>query len=435
MIRKQPVNFPENALQTINAYSVLAGFLLSFILFFIRPVFLNPEHTMEFFLYVPAAGEIGLDLNQMLSYCESYFIKHGTPYIGNNLYPPLATVIFGPFLLLDKSTAYTVITIINVSAFVLTALIIPILIINNKNHRSIIQLMFLTGLFSYGFQFELERGQFNLIAFSLAMSAIYLFHSKPRYRLLSYILLTLSIQLKVFSLIFLIILVDDWTDWRNNIKRFTGMIFINISLLFILGYQIFLDFIGAISKQALNPHITITNHSIEVFVELLSRKIGYRNIFLAAGMDLNQIKAMAGYSNVLQLLLQICVLACLLFVLIRAIRMNSNGLNPYLLSICTLLALLLPAVSNDYKLPLITGPLAIVLQENIIIGKNNRPALVPIILGFVGSIAYSATLFSYTNKPLILNNNFPSLLLILLVVTIMSTIADKNLFLKQEPAI
>jgi hypothetical protein len=144
---------------------------------------------------------------------------------------------------------------------------------------------------------------------------------------------------------------------------------------------------------------------------------------------------MAGYSNVLQLLLQICVLACLLFVLIRAIRMNSNGLNPYLLSICTLLALLLPAVSNDYKLPLITGPLAIVLQENIIIGKNNRPALVPIILGFVGSIAYSATLFSYTNKPLILNNNFPSLLLILLVVTIMSTIADKNLFLKQEPAI
>jgi len=430
----QPGELSENIWQGVINHSVLAGFLLSFGLFFIRPVFLNPERAMKFFLYLPAAEVIGLDLHQMLSYCESFFMDHSTPYIGNNLYPPLATVFFGPLLLVDRSTAYVMITIMSVLAFVLVALVIPNLIVEDKNRRSIIQLLFLTGLFSYGFQFELERGQFNLIAFSLAMLAVYLFHARPRLRGLAYILLTLSIQLKVFPVIFLVMFVDDWTDWRNNIKRFAGMILVNISLLFVLGYQVFLDFIGGISKQALEPHITTTNHSIKVFSELLFKKAGYRDLFLARGMDLAQIKTLAGYSSAIQLILQIFVIGCLLIVLIRAIKTNSIGLNPYLLSVCTILALLLPSVSNDYKLPLIIGPLAIVFQVSVGLRMNTRTALGYFPLVLIGATAYSTTLFSYTNKPLILNNNLPGLLVVLSAVTIMSMIADKNLVIDHEAA-
>jgi len=178
-------------------------------------------------------------------------------------------------------------------------------------------------LFSYGFQFELERGQFNLIAFSFVMLAVYLFHAKPRFRPLAYVLLILSIQLKVFPLIFLVMFVDDWTDWHSNIKRFAGIILVNISLLFILGYQVFLDFIMGISKQALEPHVTMTNHSIKVFSELLFKKAGYRDLILARGMELDQIKNLAGYSHVLQLTLQIVVFSCLFIVLVRAIKKNQ----------------------------------------------------------------------------------------------------------------
>ena len=432
MRRTQPSELSESMWQDIINYSVLAGFLLSFGLFFIRPLFLDPEHTMKFLVYLPAGDVIGLDLNQMLSYCVSFFINHGTPYIGNNLYPPLATVLFGPLLLLDRSTAYVVITIMSVLAYVLTVLIIPNLIVEDKNKRLIIQLLFLTGLFSYGFQFELERGQFNLIAFSLAILAVYLFHAKPRFRLLAYVLFTLSIQLKVYPAIFLLIFVDDWLDWRNNIKRFAAIILVNISLLFVLGYQVFLDFIEGISKQALEPHITMTNHSIKVFAELLFKKAGYRDLFLARGMELDQIKNLAGYSNVIQLTLQIFVISCLFIVLIRAIKTNSVGLNPYLLSVCTILTLLIPSVSNDYKLPLITGPLAIVLQVSVGLRMNIRTALGSVLLVLVGATAYSTTLFSYTNKPLILSNNLPGLLVVLLVVTIMSIFEDKNLLINHE---
>lgn len=425
---------PESTWQNLNWYSVLAGFLLSFGLFFIRPVFMNSEHTMKFFLYLPAADVIGLDLNQMLSYCESFFIDHNTPYIGNNLYPPLATLLFGPFLFLDNFTAYRIITTLTVIAYFLSALIIPHLIIEDKNRRSVIQLLFITGLFSYGFHFELERGQFNLIAFALALLAVFTFHTKPSLRLLSYVLLTLSIQLKVFPVIFLIMIVDDWTDWKNNIKRFTGIIITNVLLLFVLGYQVFLDFIEAISKQALAPHITMTNHSINVFVELLFRKAGYRNFFLERGMDLDQIKKLAEYTDLFQLVLQIFAIGCLLVVVTRAIKLNVPGLNPYLLSVCTILTLLLPSVSNDYKLPLIIGPVGIVFQKFAGLEKNTETALVGLLLVFIGSIAYSTTLFSYTNKPLLLNNNLPSLLVILLIVTFMSLVADKRLKIQNEYA-
>jgi len=432
MKEKQSDKLLGEVLPILNDYSVLAGFLLSFVLFFIRPVFLNAEHVMAFPVYIPTGDEIGLDLNQMLSYCESFFINHKTPYIGNNLYPPLATVIFGPLLLLDKIRAYEVITIISVLAYIVSAWILPGLIIKNRQRILIVQLFFLSGLFSYGFQFELERGQFNLIAFSFALLAVYLFHYKTRYRLLAYLLLTLAIQLKVFPVIFLAMLIDDWTDWKNNVKRLAGMIGINILFMFVLGYQVFLDFIRAISKQALHPHITITNHSIKVFVELLSRKVGYRDLFLARGMSLEQVKALAEYSNTFQLGIQIFVFSCLLVILLRAIKINVKGINPYLLSACTILTLVFPSVSNDYKLPLIVGPTAIVLQEWVSQVRKNNATIGLILLGFVGSIAYSTTLFSYTNKPLLLSNNLPSLLVILLVVTILSAITDEKPNLSQQ---
>lgn len=422
----------NNALPILNEYSVLAGFLLSFFLFIVRPIFLNPEHIMKFFVYVPFAGPIGLDLNQMLNYSEAFFIQHGSPYIGNNLYPPLTIFFFGPLLLLDRSTAYAVTTIISVAAYMVTALIIPILVNKHNTRQSVIQLLFITGLFSYGLHFELERGQFNVIAFSLAMLAVYLFHFKPGLRFLSYVLLTVSIQLKVFPLIFLIMLVDDWKDWKTNIARFLKLTLVNIALLFVLGFQFFKEFLKAISEQALNPHITMTNHSIKVFVELITRKVGFRNFFLDRGMELSQIKSWAEYEGTVQLLLQLFAIGCMFAILLHGIRTKSGGFDPYLFAACTILALVLPSVSNDYTLPLITGPLAIVFQKRSEHDENTKLKFNLILLTIIGSFVYSLTLFSYTNKPLLLDNNAPILLTLLLVITVMSMLGERKSFGKME---
>jgi hypothetical protein len=427
--QSRPGNLLNKILPTLNDYSVLAGFLLTFGFLFIRPVFLNSEHSMKFFAYLPATDLIGLDLNQMLDYCESFFVQHGSPYIGNNLYPPLTIVLFGPFLLLEKSTAYAIMTMISAAAYLLMALVIPLLVYKNDTRHAVVQLLFVTGLFSYGLHFELERGQFNLIAFSLALLAVYFFHFQPRFRLLSYALLTISVQLKVFPLIFLIMLVDDWKDWKTNVVRFSKIVIVNVSLLFVLGYQVFKDFLQAISEQALNPHITMTNHSVKVFVELITRKAGFQSLFLDKGVELSQVRAWAEYAGTAQILLQLFAIGCLLVIFLRGIKMNLGGFDPYLLTACTILMLILPSVSNDYKLPLIIGPLAIIFQGYSGNGKKKNLSLAFILLTFLGSLAYSSTLFSYTNKPLILDNNAPSLLILLLAVTFMSMIN------KPEPAL
>jgi len=110
------------------------------------------------------------------------------------------------------------------------------------------------------------------------------------------------------------------------------------------------------------------------------------------------------------------------------------GLNPYLFSVCTILTLLIPSVSNDYKLPLIIGPLSIVFNVFVGFRMNVRDALGSVLLVFVGAVAYSTTLFSYTNKPLILSNNLPGLLVVLLVVTIMSIFEGENLLVNHKAA-
>ena len=57
---------------------------------------------------------------------------------------------------------------------------------------------FVTGLTSHGLQFELERGQFNVVAISLCLLAVYIFHYQVKYRHFGYLLFLVAVQLKVY---------------------------------------------------------------------------------------------------------------------------------------------------------------------------------------------------------------------------------------------
>jgi hypothetical protein len=416
-------------------YWVLSGFLLAYFLFFIGPIFLNPDHSMKFFEYVPAREVIGQDLNYMLDYCRSWLIYGSTPYIGHNLYPPLAMVIFSPLLLLNPPTAYLVITMIIILGYIFVTFVLPILDNAPKSVMSTTLLILLTGLFSYGLQFELEKGQFNIISFSLCMLAIYLYHYKPRLRVLAFILFTISVQLKVYPAIFILMFVDDWTKWKQILMRFAGMALWNIALLFVLGYRVFLDFFLAIKGQALYPYIVMNNLSIKAFTELLFRKNGFRSYFLDRGMSLDQVHSLSQYTWILQMLLFLLLSLCLLIIIFKAFKQRTIGLNPYLLLACTIAALLIPSVSHDYKLSLLACPMAILLQKENITGITLRTNLTARFLMLIGSFAYSITLFSYTNKPYILRNNLPMLVIVLIVFTVMAMLpvskADNELALSS----
>ncbi len=412
---KQTVSYHLNQL-SFSAW-VIPGFLVAYLFFFVGPVFLNSLHTMQFFRYIPTIDPIGIDLEQTLGFSQSWFIANKTPYIGDNSYPPFCSVVFSALLFVDFSTAYTIITVVNIVCYLFITLVIPLITVADKRLSPLLMLFVVTGLFSYGFQFELERGQFNVIAFTLCLLAIWIYHYQHKSRHWAYVLFSISIQLKVFPAIFVIMFINDWPDWKNNIKRFLGLGAVNFALFFILGPRIFIDFVNATVFKTMNPYVWVGNHSIRAFVTLISTTIHKYQIHNLFWLD--------KYLGLMQDVMLIFVIGCILLMMFWAYQQTQTGLNPYLLLACTLGALLIPSVSHDYTLALLAAPVAMCFcTDRVIKHSDHRLRWLTSFLVFVFFLAYPATLFSNTNRPIFLANSLPVLMVMLLVTTVLFFIVN-----------
>jgi hypothetical protein len=117
-----------------------------------------------------------------------------------------------------------------------------------------------TGAFSYGLRFEIERGPFNMIAMCLCYAAIAIYHHAARHRTL----------------------VDRWRVLRENVLRVTMLAAASTALLFVLGPTIFVDFVGGtISKLEVSgpqSYIGTVNHSIKCWVVLWARQAAEQHV-------------------------------------------------------------------------------------------------------------------------------------------------------------
>jgi hypothetical protein len=383
---------------------VVAGFFISYLFFFIQPIFLS-SNIMQFPQYIKIMTPIGGDLQQYLGFSTAWFVNRTSPYIGTNIYPPLESVFFVPLLYVKFSVAYKIILLLDVLSYTLLTLVLPLLISKARRVTSLIVLVFISGLASYGFQFELERGQFNLIAVLFCFFAIWIYHYHNRYRLVSYLLFILSVQLKIYPFIFIVMLVSDWHDWKNNLIRFLVLTALNFGLFFILGLRVFLDFLNGLTAKSISPLNWISNHSIRSFIDLVSK--------YASDHGWGWFQQ---YSGALQIILLAMVAGCIFLIILHAYHQKQTGLNPFLLLACVIGASLIPSISHDYKLSLLAGPVAVVLSEISSYSERTRRLHrfvffnLPVL---IFSTVYASTLFSYTNKPLLLQNNCPALLILL----------------------
>ncbi|MBK8823582.1 MAG: DUF2029 domain-containing protein [Anaerolineales bacterium] len=167
-------------------------------------------------------------------FTEPKFVIRAYPY------PPFTLLFHTLFLPFSSVGSYRVISFLTLTAFTLVGFFIPVQFNQQKKMTILPVFFFITGLFSYGFQFELERGQFNLISVSLALTSIWIFHKYPKIRWLSYLFFTMAVQLKMYPLIFILGLIDNWQDWKGIIKRFALLFIVNFAALFILGYKNFI---------------------------------------------------------------------------------------------------------------------------------------------------------------------------------------------------
>jgi hypothetical protein len=382
---------------------VIATFLAWYLPLFLSPLlFSNP--TIHYFAkYIPDAWvtRVGFDAEQTVSHVQAWLTTGTSPYADGIVpYPPLALALFAPLVLLGYPAYFKFLSLLTVAAFTLAALLIPIWINRaNRGGNSLILLFFLIGLFSYGFQFELERGQFNVIAFACALAAIYLFHYHKPFRVVAYLLFSLAVQLKLYPVIFFVMLIEDWRDWKSNLKRVAGLALFNFALLFVLGADLAGQFLTRIvSRQSGFVSSRVEDMSISGFVLQLATD------------------GIVGSSGWLSVVLLGVFAACLLAILVHAYQTKQRGLNPYLLAICTLCALTIPAGSFDYKLPLLAAPLALALGRLPALPSLSK-RLASLALTVLVSAAYWLTQYPFTVKAGLWAKNFPALFFILLGVT------------------
>ena len=174
----------------------------------------------------------------------------------------------------------------------------------------------------------------------------------------------------------------------------------------------------AIKAQTLNPYIWTGNHSVHSWINFFSTHTWTWG---------------AKYSGIIEIILLAVIFICILGVILQAFQHEQKGINSYLLLVCTIGACLIPSVSHDYKLSILIAPFAILLLDIESFYKQTtkpKQVIILIILTSVLSIAYFSTLFSYTNKPTLIQNNSPALFTMLLVTTFLSVIA--NLFRKKK---
>lgn len=384
------------------ATCVLAAFLAVYLLFFVYPTYSGA--VMRSVRSVPAAETIGGDLALVRTFSQSW-LDGGTPYTGLNIYPPLTAALFAPLLMLNEAAAFKLVTVISIGAFVALTFVLPIRLRRESGLPALPTAIAITGLLSYGFQLELERGQFNVTSVLLCYLAIWIFHYAPGRRWLAYALFVLGVQLKVYPLIFALLLVDDWRDWAGNIKRWVLLGAVNIALLFALGPSVFGHFLEAMTGQVTTPSAWVANHSIRSYAMQITPN--------ATGLEVAAT-----------LLMTVCVA----LVLLKAVRRNQRGVNLELLLACTLVALLLPPVSHDYKLALVAAPLSALFADDgeswrARAGTPGRFVLVMMLM-FVLTATYAATLVSYDYRPAFIDNSFPMVMGMLVLTAGISVTLD-----------
>ncbi|GAB4543562.1 MAG: hypothetical protein Fur002_15860 [Anaerolineales bacterium] len=387
-----------------------AGVLPAFFLFWVVPMYFRANLTVHYPNgYLPKVIPIGNDFRLALQAAQAWA---DACQLTDFIFTPAALAFFTPFIKLEYARAYHLFVLLILFSY-LTFAALTLLLVDAKHHAAAVFLL-LASAYSYGVQFELERGQSHSIALALTLAALYLFHQFPRARWLSYVLFSLSIQLKFYPALFVVFFVDDWRAWKPTLIRFGALGLANILALFLLGGEYFTQFYQHMLNSAADGEIALGNHSIQSFLAMLSKDgLG---MFEGAALNWIQVNRAALFNG-----LSGYVVAGFALILVLVIRRNQRGTNPNLLLAAVIVSLTLPSVNHDYTLPLLTVPFTLAFirwgTREYRWGKFTSITLL-----VVSALTYSVTLFPLNHKPLWLNSSLPALLILLAIAALFSLV-------------
>ncbi len=414
----------------------LLGFGLSYLLFFIRCTFFDQSGEMLFFRYIPAAIPIGIDLKTTLSFSTPGFLNDLPSW--KMCYPPLSQIFFSPFLLLDFNITYKLWFAMSLASYVLITFVFPYKISEREKISPVFILLFVSGIVSYGFQFELERGQFNVFTLFLVVISVYFFHYRKKLKWLSYFIFAASVNFKLYPAVFVFMFVKDIRKWKENLLRFTGLGLLSFTLLFITGWNPAIAFLKRVQGHLGTPTALWTNHSIRGFLTWIPNKLESfpTSIDIRNNPMLNVFPDTANfireYMTELTSVLVVFFIISLIVVFRYMWKNSIGGINPYLPLVCTILCLVIPSHSQDYKLSIVTWALIVFVTTVRVSAEPMIKSTILKILLVAISFFYSAMLYSQDYKPRFLDNNFVMIFFLFLSL-ISFLIINEGLFKQKKP--
>jgi hypothetical protein len=313
---------------------LFSGMIVGYLVFVGRVMF-SANNVMVFDEYVPKLTPIGTDLRITLEHAAMLWTTRAPYYPEVPIpYPPLGLLILRPLAALPFYFAYRLVALGTVAAF-LFLIVAAGRLVRRPASSPELWLIAAVGLISYPVQFELERGQWNVVATALAVAAVWLFQSPNDsrwHRTGAYVLMVAAVHLKIFPAVFAIGFWRREWPWRRNVLHLAGVAGMTALALAALGPDLLRAFLSIVIPYSQRPYVWFGNHSIAAFAELTGMPAWPSAAFLVA-------------------------LALSAF--IRLVR-RQDGADPLVLASVTLATLLLPSTSHDYKLSLLPFAMALV---------------------------------------------------------------------------
>ena len=294
-------------------------------------------------LLLPLAKPTGIDFRDGLYDPAAAFT---TVHSG---WPPLALLLGRPFTLLDFSTGYAVQVGILVALAVAAAVLSAKLAmkaacdpdLSGQGRRiDATQLALVLGFWlmtSYGFMYEVERGNIDLYALFFALLSVWLMLRLPRSTWWPAIVLAVAINLKFYPAVLLVILF-----WRYRWRAVVPVVVANAVLLLITGPGNVRNTVSALTAiQSTQRSLWWGNHSAAALANVLRQVSGWAPSWIYVPL----------------ILIPLALWALTLLLLVR--RGWSDRRAVLAAAACVPVMGVVPAISHDYKLVLYVFPLAV----------------------------------------------------------------------------
>jgi hypothetical protein len=386
------------------------GIWAIFLLNGLLPMLNMAEESWQYPDFAPFIKPIGTDFREGYFYPAKVLLQGKSPYIDYNLiYPPFSAVFSVPFRLFNVDQAYLINVILlfalNIACIVLSLSIAyhvfaPSSIDDESGdwhiaaHHTLLLQMAVYAITCYGFLFSVERGNMDSYPLFFSLLALWLLtrpNTSTKELWISTLLIGIATHLKVYPAALFILVI-----WKYGRKSLLPILLVNLGLFFSTGIPNAVQFAQRISVYTVKPFIWVGNHSAVSFAFYVNSYLGKR-----LGLQL---------PSLLFYLLPLTLWA------LGAWKLWRRGISPanmtWLFLITVPLMSVIPTVSHDYKLVLLTPVFAMLLfwvltvsRTGLITGQPGR---------FIALLTLLVLLFIIGRTPVLLptllKNKYPFIL-------------------------